>query len=169
MFSVMKIKLSKLSMLLLSLMIVNISVLTKDKHTKTTMLSQTFAHIRILSFQLPDQPRADRAMHQLLCTNVKLTRKVLTKNLIRTILRRNIGTNEVERYVRVVCKQNVRKKRNVGMIRNAMKMKLEDAEYDEKITRELFIHKLNEYKNVVTKGSAIDVEFRGIMKCKVEG
>ena len=48
----------------------------------------------------------------------------LTKNLIRTILRRNIGTNDIERYVKIVCKQNVRKKRNVDMIRNVMKMNL---------------------------------------------
>jgi hypothetical protein len=112
-------------------MIVTIPVYKRAKTTKDTMLSQTFPHIRILSHQLPDQQRAGRAMHQLLCTNVKLTRKVLTKNLIRTIMRRNIGTNDVEKYVRIVCKQNVRKKRNVGMIINAMKMKLNDAEYDE--------------------------------------
>jgi hypothetical protein len=66
---------------------------------------------------------------------MKLTRKVLTKNLIRTIMRKNIGTNDVEKYVNVVCKQNVRKKRNVGMIQYAMNMKLDDAEYDEWMIR----------------------------------
>ena len=55
-------------------------------------MNQTFAQIRILSYQLPDQTRDDRAMHQLICTNIKLTRKVLTTNLIRTILRKNVGT-----------------------------------------------------------------------------
>ena len=37
--------------------------------------------------------------------------------------------------------------RNVGMIRSAMKVKLEDAEYDERQTRNLFNMKLKEYKN----------------------
>ena len=101
----MKIQIKLDLMLLLSLMIVTSSVHTKVQTTKLTMLNQTFAQIRNLSYQLPDQPRADRAMHQLLCTNIKLTRKVLTVNLIRTILKRNIGTNDVERYVRIVCKQ----------------------------------------------------------------
>ena len=87
-------------MLLLFLMINNIFVLTKVNNIQTIMSSQTFALIRNLSYQLPDPPRADRAMHQLLCVNLKLTRKVLTKNLIRMIIKKDIGTNEVENFVR---------------------------------------------------------------------
>ena len=67
----------------------------------------------------------------LLCVNIKLTRKVLTKNVLKTILNKNVGTNDVEMYVRNICKHNVQKKRNIGMIKNAMKMKMMDAEYDE--------------------------------------
>ena len=143
-------------MLLLSLMIVTNSVHTKVQTNQLTMLSQTFAHIRNLSYQLPDQPRADRAMHQLLCTNMKLTRKVLTKNLIRTIMKRNIGTNEVEKYVGVECKQNVKKKRNVPMIRYTMKMKLDDAEFDENMIRKQFKQKLCEYEKTTIRGSPAD-------------
>ena len=100
-----------LSMLLLLLMTTSL-VHIKEETIITTMLSQTFAHIRNLSYQLPDQPRADRAMHQLLMTNIKLTRKVLTSNVLKAIMKRNIGTNDVEKYVEVLSKQNVRKKKN---------------------------------------------------------
>jgi hypothetical protein len=141
---------------------------TKVQTTKLTVLNQTFAHIRMLSNQLPDQPRADRAMHQLLCTNIKLTRKVLTKNVIRTIMKRNIGTIEVEKYVGLVCKQNVKKKRNVPMIRYTMKMKLDDAEFDENMIRKQFKQKLREYEKTTIRGSPADVEFRRIMKLEVE-
>ena len=58
-------------MLLSFLMNINILVLTKVQYNPNTMLSQTFAQIRNLSNQLPDPNKADRAMHQLLCTNIK--------------------------------------------------------------------------------------------------
>ena len=35
------------------------------------MLRETFARIRILSFELPDPPRADKAMHKLICSNIE--------------------------------------------------------------------------------------------------
>ena len=101
MFSMIKIN---YLMLLLFMTIRDNSVHTKVKNIKSTMLSQTFAQIRSLSYQLPDQPRSDRAMHKLLCTNIKLSRRVLTKNLISTIMKKNIGTNDVEKYVHVLCK-----------------------------------------------------------------
>ena len=78
------------------------SVHTKVPKIQSTMYSQTLAQIRNLSYQLPDQPKADRAMHQLLCINIKLTRKVLTKNVLKTIMMKDIGTNEVETYVKNV-------------------------------------------------------------------
>ena len=155
-------------MLLLFLMINNNFVHTKVQNIKTTMFNQTFAQIRILSYQLPDPPRADRAMHHLLCNNIKLTRKVLTRNLIRTIMKRDIGTNEVEKYVDIVCKQNVKKKRNVSMIRYTMRMKLDDAEFDEKMIRKQFNMKRSEYEKATIRGSPVDEEFRRIMKLEVE-
>ena len=67
-------------------------------------------------------------------------------------MRKNIGTNDVKKYVNVVCKQNVRKKRNVGMIQYAMNMKLDDAEYDEWMIRKQFNRMLCEYRRVTIKG-----------------
>ena len=94
----MKIKVNIL-MLLLFLMTRSNFVHSRVETTKPTMFNQTLAQIRILSSQLPDPIRADRAMHQLLCANIKLTRKVPTKNLIRSIMKKNIGTNDVVKYV----------------------------------------------------------------------
>ena len=99
MFWKMKMKIHIL-MLLLQLIF---TVLPKVQTTSNKMMNQTFAQIRMLSYQLPDQPRADRAMHHLLCTNIKLTRKVLTRNVIKTIMDKNVGTNDVEKYVKNVC------------------------------------------------------------------
>ena len=70
-------------------------------------------------------------------------------------MNRNIGTNDVEKCVRAVCKQNVKKKRNIGMIRNIMRMKLDDAEYDEKQTRKEFCYKNSEYRKTVMRGSLV--------------
>ena len=155
-------------MLLSFLMNINILVLTKVQYNPNTMLSQTFAQIRNLSNQLPDPIRADRAMHQLLCTNVKLTRKVLTKNLLKTVMKKNIATNDVMKYAKGVCKQNVKNTNLKAMIHYAMKMKVKDAEYDESITRKIFNQKMSEYKNATVVGSLADVEFRNIMKYEVE-
>ena len=55
-----------------------------------------------------------------------------------------------ENFVRNMSKHNVRKHRNVRMIRAAMKGKLDDAEFDEKQTRKLFNLKLKELE-IVTK------------------
>ena len=95
--------------------------------SSTNMSCLTFAQIRSLSLESPDPPRASWAMHALLCNNLKLTRRVLTKNLLTKLMHLNIGTNEVEKYAKVVCHQNVRKGRNNKLIREAMKHKVEDA------------------------------------------
>ena len=63
-------------------------------------------------------------------------------------MKKNIGTNDFEKYVSIFCKQNVRKKRNIGMIRSALKMKLDDAKYDENVVQRQFNQKHREYKSV---------------------
>ena len=143
-------------------------VLTKVQTNQNIMLSQTFAQIRNLSNQLPDPGRADRAMHQLLSSNIKLTRKVLTRNLLKTMLKKNVGTNDVVKYVNGVCKQNVKKTNRTIMIQFAMRMKVKDAEYDERLARKVFNQKLSEYKQSTIRGSHADTEFRNIMKYEVE-
>ena len=155
-------------MLLLFVIKFNNLVLSKVQTIPNIMLNQTFAQIRNLSNQLPDPGRADRAMHQLLSSNIKLTRKVLTRNLLKTMLKKNVGTNDVVKYVNGVCKQNVKKTNKAAMIQFAMKMKVRDAEYDERVTRKAFNQKLSEYNEATIKGSHADITFRNIMKYEVE-
>ena len=75
------------------------------------MMPQTFAHLHRLSFELTNPDKSSRAMHALLCSNMKLERKVLTKNLLRRMMTLRIGTNEVELFVNRISKQNVKKGR----------------------------------------------------------
>ena len=63
-------------------------------------------------------------MHNLLVTNIKLSRRVLTRNLLKKMMHLNLGTNEVERFVLKVCRQNVRKGRNKMLIRDTMRTKV---------------------------------------------
>ena len=56
----------------------------------------TFAYLNVISLDLVDPGRGSRAMHDLLVNNVKLTRKVLTKNLLKSLMEAGVGTNEVE-------------------------------------------------------------------------
>ena len=83
-------------------------------------------------------------------------------------MKKNIGTNDVVKYVNGVCKQNVKKTNKAAMIRFDMQMKVRDAEYDERVTRKAFNQKLSEYKEATIKGSHADIAFRNIMKYEVE-
>ena len=51
----------------------------------------------------------------------------------------SVGTNEVERYARMMCKQSMRSVRNKKLIRNTMKYKVEDAEYDWMCAKRKFV------------------------------
>ena len=112
----------------------------------------TFAHLNMIATNLEDPRWGSRAMHNLLCSNIKLSRKVLTKNLLRSLMELNVGTNEVETFARNVCKQNVRKDRNKKLIRDTMKHKVIDAEYDERCARNDFVRDYIEYSKVTKRG-----------------
>ena len=75
----------------------------RSKILNLKVLSQTFAHIHNLSFDLQNPAQGSRAMHTFLCKNIKLTRKVLSKLVVI-----GVGTNEVENYVKKMSKQNVK-------------------------------------------------------------
>ena len=132
------------------------------------MLRETFAQITYLSQHLPDPARADRAMHGLLCANLKLARRTLTKNILKKLMWLGVGTNDVEKYVEKVCKQNVRKARNSKLIRDTMRTKVADAEYVEKQSRKEFVKKSIQYGRLTNRGSFVDVEFKRMMKYEVE-
>ena len=81
-------------------------------------IAETFAQITVISMETEDPDGSSRAMHRLLCDNLKLTRRVLTRNLLKKLADLGIGTNEVEKYARGVCRQNVRRRRKEKLIRN---------------------------------------------------
>ena len=136
--------------------------------SNSKMFSETLAQIRHLSLQSPDPMWADRAMHTLLCTNIKLTRRVLTKNVLKKLKQLGIGTNDVEKYAGIVCKQNVKQKRNVDLIKYTMKTKVDDAIFDEKMIRREFVRKSVVFGRTIRKHSQIDMEFKRIMRNEVE-
>ena len=132
------------------------------------MSREAFAHIHQLSLDLSDPRWASWVMHNTLCSNLKLTRKVLTENLLTKMMRLGVGTNEVEIYARRMSKQNVRKGRNYKLVRDTMRSKIRDAEYDKRVARRQFVRDIIEYRRVTKKNSFVDVEFRRIMKWEVE-
>ena len=122
-----------------SFSILNLSASERSNKSNPTMYSETFAQLRSLSLMLADPERADRAMHDLLCSNIKLSRRVLTRNLLRNLMHLGVGTNEVENYVEKMCKNNVRKGRNARLVKECMRSKVSDAEYDEHQIRKEFV------------------------------
>ena len=80
----------------------------RSKIPNPKVLSQTFAHIHNLSFDLQDPAQGSRAMHTFLCKNIKSTREVLTKDLLSKLVVIGVGTNVVENYVKKMSKQNVK-------------------------------------------------------------
>ena len=70
----------------------------------------------------------------------------------------NVSTSTLlETFVKNVCKQNVNSRRNVGLIKSAMNVKLKDAEYDEDRVRKMFNSNLKEYIKVVISETQVDL------------
>ena len=65
------------------------------------MSSSAFAYIHTLSQETHQPDQASKAMHFYFTTGLKLTRRVQTTNLLNTLRRQNIGTNEVEKWSRI--------------------------------------------------------------------
>ena len=74
----------------------------------------------------------------------------------------------METFAKVVCNQNVRKRRNGKLVNEAMKHKVNDAAFDEKRMRRVFVRSRIEYSKNVRKGSMVDVVFNKMMKDEVE-
>ena len=90
------------------LFLVLFSANKRSRIQNPTMSSPTFAHIHNLSLDLQNPAQGSRAMHTFLCKNIKLTRKVLTKDLLSKLVVIGVGTNVVENYVKKMSKQNVK-------------------------------------------------------------
>ena len=78
-------------------------------------------------------------MHNLLISNLKLTKNVATSNLLRKMLKLGIGTNEVELYSKICSSQSSRKTIDRSLVKFAMKKKVEDSEFVAKQARIKFL------------------------------
>ena len=133
------------------------------------MSSSAFAYIHILSQETHQPELASKAMHFYFTTGLKLTRRVQTTNLLNTLRRQNIGTNEVEKWSRICggqmsshIKNNDRK-----LVSSAMKMKVEDAQWNEKQMKKKFLVSKTQYRNVIKRNSFIDVEFQKLLRSEL--
>ena len=82
---------------------------------------QTLAQIQDISRLSADPMRAERAMHNVLCSNVKMCKRVMTKDLLNDLYKHGIGTNEVEGCVEKLCKNMIYRCRNQNIIKAIMK------------------------------------------------
>ena len=69
---------------------------------------------------------------------------------------------------RIIKRQNVRNQYDERLIRDMMRSKVNDAEYDEHIVRTEFVKNNIEYGRLITRGSQVDREFRNMMRVEVE-
>ena len=150
------------------LFLVLFSANKRSRIQNPTMSSPTFAHIHNLSLDLQNLAQGSRAMHTFLCKNIKLARKVLTRDLLSKLVVIGVGTNEVENCVKEMSKQNVKPGTNMKLVRDIMRNKLEDATYDERRMRRQFLKRKIEYQRSLMKGSLLDMRFHEVMKYEVE-
>ena len=64
-------------------------------------------------------------MRQVYFTQIKLTKRQLTVDLLRKLFEREVGTHEVEQLAQKVIKEESR--RNPEIVKSLLKLKLEDA------------------------------------------
>ena len=81
----------------LTFLLVTASATTRPtKSSSSNMSSEAFAHLHLISQDLSEPTLGSRVMHTTLCNNLKLTKRVLTKNLLNKMMLLRIGTNEVD-------------------------------------------------------------------------
>ena len=128
------------------------------------MFETTLAQIKILSLMLADPIRAERAMHSRYLSTVKLCKRVLTRDLLSVLYKHKIGTNDVTKCVRMLCKNKNDFKRREKITCVLMKDKLEDAEKEVRKARHENMKLIKEYKKVIKEGERADVTFKEIIK-----
>ena len=107
-------------------------------------------------------------MQLCLTNNLKLVNKTQQLNQLNSLLRRQIGTNEVEKYASVVMGQCVRKTSGRKLVCTAMRHKVEDAQWCVGQARyEYFKSRKNMYC-WMKQGSYIDLQFQRIMRKECE-
>ena len=128
------------------------------------MYRNTLAQIKTISQYLADPPRAERVMHNRLLSSVKLSKKVITRDLLSVLCKHKVGTNDVNRCVTVLCRNSENYKRRLKILYFLMKDKMDDADREVKRARNENLRMIKEYKKVIKEGEIVDLSFREILK-----
>ena len=140
------------------------------------MFCQTFATFGItpfdamkrLSLETLQPQAASMAIHKLWKSNIKLNRRTLTVNLLRTLCNINCGTNDVMFTAKNMSQSSHRKGSMERFRKMLMREKLSDALSDEAHIRKQFEISKSMYFRSVKRNSIIDNIFQSIMRQKVE-
>ena len=132
------------------------------------MFRETLAQIKTISYFSPVPIRAERAMMYRLMSNVKLCRKILTRNLLDTLVKYKIGTREVDQIVKRIYRNKINWKKQLKMTTLIMREKLDDSRFEAKRAREEYNKATEEYRNEVLPRTVTDILFTNIMKRETE-
>ncbi len=131
------------------------------------MSRETLAQMRILSNFSPDPNRAERAMIYRLFCNVKLCKKIITKDLLKSLCKHRTGTNEVIECVRKLCRNGSERRIN-KMVCTIMKDKLKDSENEVRIARNDYKKATEEYRRHIQMNGVTDEGCKLAMRNEIE-
>ena len=132
------------------------------------MSSRSFALLNQLSHETQRPIEVGLAMHQYLISNLKLTKRNLTVNRLKTLWKNKIGTNEAMIHANNISKHFVRRNGYNRSVQYIMKEKILDAECEERYIRNKFLKCKRSYHEVIKKNSIVDIIFNRIMRYEVE-
>ena len=132
------------------------------------MFRETLAQIQTISMLSPVPIRAVRAMLSRLLCNVKMCKRVLTRNLLDSLVKQRVGTKEVQRGVSKMYRNKKNMRRQHRTINIVMKDKLSDSEDEVKKARVEFEKTTEEFRKEIQQGTVVDSLFNQIMKRETE-
>ena len=107
-------------------------------------------------------------MHNVICSNVKLCKRVMTKDMLSELSKHGIGTNEVEGCVTKLSKNMVNKTRNHNIVKVIMREKVKDAQMEIFSIRKHKRQNERELHRYIQEHSYGDCAFKTIVKSVTE-
>ena len=133
------------------------------------MSHEAYARLNRLSLETTDPDRAYWHMRNVMSNSLKLCNNTATLNLLKKMMKIGIGTSEVEKYASIVNKQIVRKKNSRKFVMEAMKYKVQDAEWVVKRAEKRLFYSKIECSKVVRRKTIIGAEFERIIASECKG
>ena len=100
----------------------------RKRHKEISMKKSDAAHLHILSGMTADPSKAARAMLDTGKRHLKMTKRQISSNTLEKLLRKQLGTEDVEQMSTKVIKDAEGKERDIGYIIFVMKRRKKDAE-----------------------------------------